>query len=237
MATILLHLPGMWTSLRLGAIGLLGVLVAASTAAAPPPDEAYDYEWTLRGFKGAMARLFVPGRGEGKLTTEFDGDSRLTTELRISSRRGQREDFWLYGAEIDSENKRTLRAWSAELFRGKGRERERDGRAVDALDLASSIYFLRQELPTEAREAKIWSSGEVHPVLIEPTGSGTALVEGARVPTRSYRLQGLRKPGQPPWKGVMDLVLTADERALPVEIGVTRSGMRILLQLVGSQSD
>ena len=66
------------------------------------PVEAFDYRWTLGGFKGVMARLFIPGQGEGRLTTASSADDQLITELRISSSEGRHDEFWLYGAEIDA---------------------------------------------------------------------------------------------------------------------------------------
>ena len=215
------------------AVALCGL--GAASAAPTPPKEDFAYDWTLRGFKGAVARLFVPGRGEGRLTTESNGDSILVTELRISAGGQRSDEFWAYGAEIDPERRQTLKAWSAQRFRGESRRRERDGRGIGALDLASSIYFLRQELPESGREADIWSSGQVHPVSIRPTGRGAAVVNGVETPTRSYRIKGVKRPGRPVWKGQMDLVLTADEAALPLEIVVVRKGMRIRLALVDPQ--
>lgn len=194
--------------------------------------EQFDYRWTLGGFKGVVARIFVPGRGEGRLTTEPGDGELLITELRISSRDGEDGEYWLYGSEIDPLERRTLRAWSAQRFRGESKHKEREAEGLDALDLASSIYYLRKELPTEAAEAEIWSSGRLNPVLIQPTGRGSAEWGGQRVPTRSYAIRGVNKPGRSVWRGKMDLVLVDDERAVPLEIVVTRSGMRIRLELV-----
>ena len=179
-----------------------------------------------------MARLFVPGNGEGKLTTDSSSSDRLITELTISSKEGKRDEYWLYGAEIDATAKRTVRAWSAQRFRGESKRRERQAEEVNALDLASSIYYLRQELPTEAQEAQIWSSGKLNPVIIQPRGRGRSEWRGKSVATRSYSIRGLPKPGRFRWRGRMDLVLTDDERAIPLEIVVVRKGMHIRLELV-----
>lgn len=198
--------------------------------------EQFDYRWSLAGFKGAVARIFVPGRGEGRLTTvSSSGDDHaelLTTELLISSTDGKTDEFWLYGAEIDPAEKRTVRSWSAQRFRGKSRRKERDAEEIEALDLASSIYYLRRELPDAASEQLIWSSGRLNPVLIQPGERGVALWNGREVATRSYSIKGVSKPGRPRWEGNMDLVLTDDEDAIPLEIAVMRSGLRIRLELV-----
>jgi hypothetical protein len=203
--------------------------------------EQFNYRWTLAGFKGAMARLFIPGQGEGHLTTDraaaddsLDPSDHLITELLISSRVGQRDEYWLYGAEIDASERRTVRAWSAQRFRGKSRKKEREAKGFDALDLASSIYYLRQELPDRPREETIWSSGRLNPVIVRPGPRGNAEWKGRRVATRSYSIRGLRKPGRPVWQGKMDLVLTDDEEAVPLEIRVVRKGVKVRLELVES---
>ncbi|MFQ5526595.1 MAG: hypothetical protein ACE5GX_10075 [Thermoanaerobaculia bacterium] len=194
--------------------------------------ESFEYKWTLGGFKGVMARMFIPGRGEGRLTTDAGSGDLLVTELRISSREGKRDEYWLYGAEIDPLVRRTVRAWSAQRFRGESKRKERSADGVDALDLASSIYYLRQELPTRSQEAEIWSSGRLNPVIIQPLGRGLARLNGRPVATRSYAIRGVSKPGRPHWRGKMDLVLTDDEEAVPLEIVVVRKGMRVRLELV-----
>ncbi len=200
--------------------------------------EQLDYRWSLGGFKGVVARLFVPGRGEGRLTTaSARGDGSLDfvkTELLILSRDGEGNEFWLYGAEIDATEKRTVRAWSRQRFRGRSREKKREAGDVDALDLASSIFYLRKERPDLPSEELIWSSGRLNPVIIRPGPRGSALWNGRQVATRSYSIRGLRKPGRPTWEGKMDLVLIDDEQALPLEIVVIRKGLRVRLELVES---
>lgn len=219
---------------------LILALVGASTARADGQGlalpERFDYRWSLAGFKGALARLFVPGQGEGRLTTfsaSEDGAAALIqTELLISSRNETRDEFWLYGAEIDPAARRTVRSWSSQRFRGESREREREAEDVDALDLASSIYYLRKERPDRAREDVIWSSGRLNAVLIQPGAKGTALWQGRQVDTRSYSIRGVAKPGREAWSGKLDLVITDDEPAVPLEIVVVRKGLRVRLELV-----
>ena len=200
--------------------------------------EQLDYRWSLGGFKGVVARLFVPGRGEGRLTTASareDGSLEFVkTELLISSRDGEGDEFWLYGAEIDATEKRTVRAWSRQRFHGRSREKKREAGDVDALDLASSIFYLRKERPDLPSEELIWSSGRLNPVIIRPGPRGSALWNGRQVATRSYSIRGLSKPGQARWEGKMDLLLIDDEQAVPLEIVVVRKGLRIRLELVES---
>lgn len=194
--------------------------------------ESFEYQWSLGGFKGFVARVFIPGRGEGRLTTVGGPGGSLVTELLISSREGKRDDYWLYGAEIDPAERRTVRAWSAQRFRGESKRKERRAGEVAALDLASSIHYLREELPLQAEEAEIWASGRLNPVVIEPTGRGLATLKGEPVATRAYAIRGVSKKGRPKWRGEMELVLTDDDKAVPLEIVVTRNGMRIRLELI-----
>lgn len=224
-------------ALLLLALSALRAAGAGASGLETGPAEDFEYRWTLGGFKGVMARLFIPGQGEGRLTMAPGPDDQLITELRISSREGERDEFWLYGAEIDPAGKRTVRAWSAQRFRGESKRKERQADGIDALDLASSIYYLRQELPVEAREAMIWSSGQLKPVVIQPLGRGTAEWRGESVGTRGYTIRGVPKPGRQTWRGRMDLVLVDDEKAVPLEIVVVRKGMRIRLELVDDDGD
>lgn len=221
-------------SMLLLVLALVGAEARADQRGLSLP-ERFDYRWSLAGFKGALARLFVPGQGEGRLTTARAGDggesALIQTELLISSSDGQEGEFWLYGAEIDPVERRTVRSWSSQRFRGESREREREAEDVDALDLASSIYYLRQERPDLPTEDVIWSSGRLNAVMVRPGPRGTAVWQGRRVDTRSYSIRGLPKPGQRTWSGKMDLVLTDDERAIPLEIVVVRKGLRIRLEL------
>ena len=196
--------------------------------------EQLQYRWKLSGFKGLVARLFVPGTGEGTLTTGSDESGSLVSELRISSTSSRRGDYWLYGSEIDADQRRTVRAWSSSQFRGKAKQKESGLDGNDVVDLASSIFFLRRELPEEPTETQIWSSGRIYRVEVKPNGWDARLIEGRPVRTRSYTLRGT---GEPFWRGRLDLVLAEDEAATPLEIAVARDGMRVHLELVGSNAD
>ena len=210
------------------------LVMATPSYSSPSADpELLQYRWKLSGFKGLVARLFVPGNGEGTLTTGVNGSGRLVSELRISSSSARREDFWLYGSEIDAGARRTLRSWSTQHFRGKSREKESELERDDVIDLASSIYFLRRELPEKATEANIWSGGRIYRVAVKPTGRDARLVDGQPVRTRSYSLRGV---GKPLWRGRLDLVLSEDESATPLEIAIARDGMRVRLELVEPES-
>lgn len=204
------------------------LLVATMSSAAPDPNETLEYRWRLLGLKGALARIFFPGSGDGLLRTQPNGTGNLETELVISSSQGRQGEFWLYGAEVDPLEHRTVRAWQRQHFRGKSKSKESEIDVAEALDLASSILFLRRELPPEAMVIKIWASGELRPVAVRPAGRGSVVLDGQRMTTRNYELRGA---GRPFWSGELDIVLADDEAATPVEIIVARDGWKVRLRL------
>lgn len=220
-----LVVAGIWL---LGAV-LGGIAVTAAELPGADRQEVLEYRWHLSGFKGLVARLFIPGAGTGTLTTGGDDSGNLVTELHISSPAAKDGDFWLYGSEIDPRDKRTLRAWNSQRFRGKEKQKESSLEDDDAIDLASSIFFLRQELPEDVTRTHIWSSGRLYEVEVVPTGLSARLVDGEAVRTRSYTLRGV---GEPRWRGQLDIVLAENENSTPLEIVVARDGMRVRLELV-----
>jgi hypothetical protein len=214
-------------------VALGGTVMTAAESSGAEREEVLEYRWHLSGFKGLVARLFIPGTGSGTLTTRGDDSGHLVTELRISSPAARSGDFWLYGSEIDPRDRRTLRAWSSQRFRGKEKQKQSSLEGDDAVDLASSIFFLRQELPEDVTRTLIWSGGRFYEVEVEPTGRSLQVVDGKAVRTRSYSLQGV---GEPRWHGRLDIVLAEDEHATPLEIVVARDGMRVRLELVESDA-
>ena len=197
-------------------------------------EESLTYRWHLSGVRGVLARMFFPGQGEGLLRTVADGEGRLTSELRISSPARDNGEFWLYGAQIDAEGERTLRAWSRQRFRGKAKAKESNLSRDDVRDLTSSIYFLRKNLPQRPRTTQIWSSGKIYPVLVRPGATGERILAGSKVRTRSYSLRGVDRGRERTWRGRLDLVLAEDGKATPLEIVVASSGWRVKLELVES---
>jgi hypothetical protein len=211
----------------------VGGLVTATETPFGREKEVLEYRWHLSGIKGLIVRLFLPGTGTGTLMTRGDGSGNLVSELHISSPAAKNGDFWLYGSEIDPRHRRTVRAWSSQRFRGKEKAKESNLENEEAVDLASSIFFLRQELPEEVTRAQIWSSGRLYEVEVEPTGQSVRIVDGEPVRTRSYSLRGV---GEPQWRGRLDIVLVEDDEAIPLEIVVARDGMRVRLELVDKGS-
>ena len=77
------------------AVALAGVICDPVRAQAPATDavseeESLSYRWHLKGITGLVARLFVPGKGNGVLETSSSGDELATvaTDVHPSHRAG-----------------------------------------------------------------------------------------------------------------------------------------------------
>ena len=222
---------------RIGGLLLLGCLAQAGTAGAETTleaaagDEVLVYRWKLEGIKGLIVRLVAPGRGEGSLTTVLNDDGNFETELHMSAESRRKGDFWRYGSSFDQEQKRSLKAWTAQRIGNKERAREADLEDDDVIDLASGILLVRNDPPKQRRKLRIWSSGRLYPVIIEPRGVGQAEFRGQQVGVRRYAIRGYRVPGEREWNGGLELVLADDESATPVEMFVLNKGVRARLEL------
>jgi len=207
-----------------------------SSATTPNVDESLAYEWRLEGFLGTIARLVFPGRGVGKITAKDIGDGLLETELHISSPESAEGEFWLYGAEVDPDRGSTREVWSAY----KHKDKEKQKRALvdedGVIDIASGIYLIRRDPPTEPRPMKIWSDGKVYPVRVEPgEWRHRKLADGEKVRARVYKIRAddsVKSDGQ--WKGRLDIWLADDEVSTPVEILVERLSVRVRMSLAAS---
>jgi hypothetical protein len=209
----------------------LFLLLASPLAAHEASQEVLRYRWHLKGVRGALAGLFLPNHGEGSLVTSREAGGNLTSELLITAQARSRDEFWRYGAELDPEAGRTLRAWSSYLFRGERKSKETELRQDDVVDVASGIYLLRQDPPAARRRMRIWSDGKVYPVVVVPGGRTTRRLNGRSVPGRHYSIVGLEEPGERRWNGRMELWLAEDEAATPVEILIERSWAGVKLEL------
>ena len=209
----------------------LFLLLATPLDAHEASQEVLRYRWHLKGVRGAMAGLFLPNRGEGSLVTSQQAGGNLTSELLITAQARSRDEFWRYGAELDPEAGRTVRAWSSYLFRGERKSKETELRQDDVVDVASGIYLLRQDPPNERRRMRIWSDGKVYPVVVVPGRRETRRLNRRQVPVRHYSVVGVETPGERPWRGRLDLWLAEDEAATPVEILIERSWAGVKLEL------
>ncbi len=217
------------------AVGAAAVVVAAAAAGVAPwegKDEVLLYRWRLGGsLKGHLARIVLPGRGDGKLETRYLAGDRVRSELSFSSP-GHRGEYFLQGSEFPRRGAGVLKAWAEQSFRGKEREKAAELGGETLWDIPSSIHRLRRELPDQALALKIWSNGRVYPIEIRPAGRGTVELDGGPVATRCYAVRGVHHPEERFWDGKMDLVFAEDGRSTPVEIAVWRKGVRVRLQLL-----
>ena len=199
-------------------------------------EELLRYRWSLGGFVGSVARLFIPGRGDGQLWTRRNDAGRLVSELRVTSKRSRVGEYWMHGAEIDPQTRRALRAWTSQFFRGEVKEKHADLESETVIDLASGIHLLRRDPPERRRRMTIWSNGKLYPIDVLPTGTEFRRLFGERVRVRSYAIRGARVEGQRFWKGKLKLFLADDEFSTPVEIRILRRGAKVRLELVSAES-
>jgi hypothetical protein len=208
-----------------------GVLRAEPTLEPAPSDERLDYVWRVEGIKGFFLRLVAPGRGEGTLTTVLNERGHYETELHITAQSRRRGDFYLYGSSIDPATRRSVRAWTAQQIGDKSKSREADLESEDVIDLASGILLVRREPPREQRRMRIWSNGNMYPVVLEPLDTRRAPFRGRLAEVRGYAIRGDRVPGEREWKGGLELYLADDPSATPVEMFVINKGVRVRLLL------
>lgn len=216
-----------------GLLGVVGLTAFAAPAAAQT--EQFVYHWQLRKLAALFGGILIPGEGEGRLTFENHGDGRLMAELLITSEHSEEGEFWRYGAEIDTDDGQTVKAWSSYLWRGKQDSDSADIDEGGVIDVASGIYRIRRTLPERPHSMRIWSEGKIYPVVVTPMGTEERkLPGGERVEARHFRVSGLELPGERFWKGHLDLWFAKDEAATPVEIRFDRTLLGVQLRLVSA---
>lgn len=213
---------------------IVALLVAWLTVPAlAQAEETLKYRWHLGGFFGTLARVFLPGSGNGELSTRQLEAGNLEVELDITAPDAKGE-FWRYGAEIDAADGRTLRAWSSYQFRGRGDENRSEFDEEAVIDIVSGITLLRRERPQETRLLRIWNDGKIYPISIIPRDRVTRKVNGKRVVARHYAIRARRVPNERLWKGRLDIYLAEDAAATPIEISLERRMARVRLLLDGA---
>jgi hypothetical protein len=210
----------------------LACLLTLAVPAAAHGDERLRYRWSLRGFVGALASLFVPGGGDGQLSLVRGPNGVERGELLVTSTESRSGEYFRYGSEWEGESGRMLRAWSDLFWRGERKSKEESIRADGVIDVVFGIHTLRRDPPEVARRLEIWSDGRLYPVLVVPGERETRRLRGREVGVRRYSVRGLQVPGRRVWRGELELWIADDEEATPVEILVSRRGARVLLQLV-----
>ena len=94
----------------------------------------------MKGFLGRLARVVLPGRGQGVLRTHITDQGHLHSELLVTSAKPEKNEIWRYGSEIDMDSGRPLRSWSSYRGRGKDERREIMIDSDDLVEPASWIY-------------------------------------------------------------------------------------------------
>lgn len=213
------------------ALSVCLTLTAPVQGQEPTVDEAFHYRWRLTSFLGRLAGLFFPDHGEGVLSFRTNTEGNLESQLHITSEESKEGEFWLYGAEIDPRQLRTLQAWSAYKYGDKDRSKREAVGEDGVVDIASGIYRIRLDPPRQPVEMRIWSDGKIYPVRITPRGPATRRIAGKAVETREFSIRGVEVEGERYWKGELDLWLANDDQATPVAILIRRSGIGVLLEL------
>jgi Protein of unknown function (DUF3108) len=213
---------------------LAGPGAGFAQAKAVGADEEFQYRWQLRNILGTVAGLFLPNQGEGSLTFKTDRNGHLLSELTITSNSSPKHqgEYFRYGSEIDTKSLQPIRAWSAYSWRGETKTKSAPVTDVGVLDVASGIYAIRQDPPQKTRHMEIWSDGKIYPVVVIPLGNETRKMrDGRKIDVRRYSIRGIDAPGRRKWKGKLDLWLTRDEAATPVEIMISRNLADVHMEL------
>ena len=221
------------TKQLLSALAMTAMVLPVSPArAAEPRDEEFHYRWRLSNIVGSVAGLFLPNHGKGQLTFKTQDDGHLRSELLITSPETEKGEYFRYGAEINTESSRPIRAWSSYLWRGEEKSKNEPIRDPGVMDIVSGIYSIRQDPPAKARRMQIWSDGRIYEVEVVPRGTEFRDVPAGRVAARHYTIRDL--PGGRKWKGKLELWLATDEAATPVEILISRNLADVRLELVSA---
>lgn len=212
---------------------LLPVMGATGDEAPAPPvalDEQFQYRWQLKNFIGAVAGLFLPRQGEGSLTFKTT-NGHLRSELMITSSDSRAGEYFRYGSEIDKKTLQPIRAWSAYSWRGESKSKSEEIGTHGVLDVAAGIFAIRSNPPDKPRRMEIWSDGKIYPVVVMPLGIETRRLSGKSIRTRHYSIRGVALPDRRKWKGKMDLWLSLNEAATPVEILISRNLADVRMEL------
>jgi hypothetical protein len=197
-------------------------------------DEEFRYQWQLRNFLGSIAGLFLPNQGEGSLTFK-KANGHLKSELTITSHQSREGEFFKYGSEVDAQTMQPIRVWSSYQWRGETKSKNEPVGKDGVLDVASGIFAIRNNPPDKTRRMEIWSDGRIYPVVVIPLGVETRKLPRGQVQARHYSIRGIDVPGRNRWKGKLDLWLSNDAAATPVEILISRNLADVRLQIL-SQS-
>lgn len=206
----------------------------AACSARARSGEAFEMRWRLGGFLGAIAGLFVPNHGDALLTfvPGDDGNRRIALLITTPKREGE---YFLYGAEVEAASGMTAAAWSSYRFKEKKRDREHEIHEADVIDLASGIYHLRHDPPTETILTTLWNDGDRYLAEVEPLAPELRKISGRKLEVRGYTVRGVKVPGQEKFDDTFTVYFARDRRATPVEIVGKRGVLRLRIELTEEQ--
>lgn len=218
--------------LLLAALAGLLVVPLGASGQGRAQDEEFQYRWQLRNLIGTLAGLFLPRQGEGSLTFKRDPSGHLRSELTITSGSANQGEYFRYGSEIDTRTLQPIRVWSSYSWRGETKSKSAPIEQDGVLDIASGIYNIRQNPPKKPRRMEIWSDGRIYPVIVIPLGPETRKTrDGKQIEVSHYSIRGIEMPGRRRWKGKLDLWLTRNDAATPIEIVLSRNLADVHLEL------
>jgi hypothetical protein len=213
--------------------GLAALALVTAIGLFPRPaaaSESLSYQWTLKGFVGRLASLVLPSQGHGELRTQPNEGGRIT-ELEITSPQSKSGEYFLYGGETRADGSTSL-AWSSYRWNGKENSKRSKVDEEGVVDIASGIHLIRDRQPAAPLNLRIWSDGKVYPVVVERQGSEQVKVPAGMFATNHYLVHGLHVEGERFWKGGLELWLTQDADATPVQIQVDRGFAHLQLQML-----
>ncbi|HVT45594.1 MAG TPA: DUF3108 domain-containing protein [Thermoanaerobaculia bacterium] len=246
---------------RIGLLGLLLLLLPQTAAPAHATcekngaNEQLRYTWRLRGGLAWLAGFRFPTSGAGELETFRESGQEINSKLMITGSSGG-DDFYLYQSEMDRTGDRTLVSYHGYAF-GKKERSERTlfdyvkrlarihkksgERAEDRVrpipsssmrDILTGIYYIRQNATviTKPIETHIYSDGSVYPVLFRPLGTETVEFNGESIQARAFMITAARG-SEKRWPGGVRLVISDDERRVPLRIEIRRSLATLQLDL------
>lgn len=207
----------------------------AARRAADAGGQATHMRWKLTGVLGWIAGLFVPNHGDALLTAEPVPGDRTRIQLLITAPRRDGE-YFLYGADVDSDSGAVAAAWSAHAFRKDREARAQQIEEPNVVDMASAVYLLARDPPKKKSVWSIWNRGELFAAEIEPLPPETRRVGDARVAVRGYAVRGASVPGLRSFEEKLLFYFTAGTAPQPVEIVGTRGPLRLRLRVVEPES-
>ena len=217
-----------------GAAALLLLLTTIPASAQAARTETLEYRWHLHGIAGRLASMVIPGHGNAELRSRPAPSGGIVTELEITSPQAAEDEHFLYGSETGPLGT-TKEAWSSYLWHDKQRSHREELAGDGVVDIASGIRLIRRLQP-DMTMLRIWSDGHIYPVVVRNEGAETVRVPAGDFRVNRFSIRGRDLPGQRMWKGGLDLWLTADAAATPVQIEVRRGWASLKLELLPDDS-